>query len=393
MKIAILTSGTLPVPAVQGGAVENLVDFYLTYNEQHHLHDITVYSIWHPDVQRHQALLSTINHYQYIDASSMLGRLRKRLYGLRHHHDYYHYSIDFFLHESLCHIRRQSFDMIIIENRPGYVLQLPKTIETKVVCHLHNDFLNISTPKAKNIYCRTDSFICISNYIVNCVRTIDVNDHKCTTVYNGIDTFRFAQAHPIDRQSIGLDDDDFVVVYSGRLTADKGILPLLQAFHTLNEIPRLKLLIVGASSYGQDLRPTAFLKQLEETAHPFSRQVIFTGYVAYDQVPHYLKAADIAVVPSVWEEPLGLTAIEAMAAGLPLVTTRSGGIPESCECVATIVERTNLPERLANAILDLYQHPEKREQMSKAAIERSKHFSMERYCRDFFQALEDIHNT
>lgn len=45
MKIAILTSGRLPLPAVLGGAVENLIDFYLEYNDIHHLNDITVYSI------------------------------------------------------------------------------------------------------------------------------------------------------------------------------------------------------------------------------------------------------------------------------------------------------------------------------------------------------------
>ena len=45
MKIAILTSGILPVPAVLGGAVENLIDYYLEYNNQHQLHDITVYSV------------------------------------------------------------------------------------------------------------------------------------------------------------------------------------------------------------------------------------------------------------------------------------------------------------------------------------------------------------
>ena len=45
MKIAILTSGILPVPAVLGGAVENLIDFYLEYNERHQLHDITIYII------------------------------------------------------------------------------------------------------------------------------------------------------------------------------------------------------------------------------------------------------------------------------------------------------------------------------------------------------------
>ena len=52
MKIAILTSGILPVPAVQGGAVENLIDFYLEYNNIHKLHDITVISAYHKDVEK-----------------------------------------------------------------------------------------------------------------------------------------------------------------------------------------------------------------------------------------------------------------------------------------------------------------------------------------------------
>lgn len=63
MKIAILTSGILPVPAVQGGAVENLMDFYLDYNDKYRLHDITVYSIWHSNIESHPALQSEVNHY------------------------------------------------------------------------------------------------------------------------------------------------------------------------------------------------------------------------------------------------------------------------------------------------------------------------------------------
>ena len=45
MKIAILTSGILPVPAVQGGAVENLIDYCLEYNERHSLHEIMLLSL------------------------------------------------------------------------------------------------------------------------------------------------------------------------------------------------------------------------------------------------------------------------------------------------------------------------------------------------------------
>ena len=74
MKIAILTSGILPVPAVQGGAVEMLTDHLLEYNDRLRLHDITVYSVWHTDVERHPALQSEANHYRYINTTSLCGQ-------------------------------------------------------------------------------------------------------------------------------------------------------------------------------------------------------------------------------------------------------------------------------------------------------------------------------
>ena len=80
MRIAILTSGILPVPAVQGGAVENLIDFYLAYNDKFHLHDITVYSCNHHDTKNHPALKSKVNHYYYVDTTSIIAKIRKRLY-------------------------------------------------------------------------------------------------------------------------------------------------------------------------------------------------------------------------------------------------------------------------------------------------------------------------
>ncbi len=79
-----------------------------------------------------------------------------------------------------------------------------------------------------------------------------------------------------------------------------------------------------------------------------------------------------------------------MAAGVPLITTRSGGIPEICEGVATIVERENIVDHLASAILDLYQHPEKRQIMAAASLERSKLFDKETYAKNFFAALESL---
>ena len=86
MKIAILTSGRLPVPAVKGGAVENLLDFCLAYNDTHRLHDITVYSMAHPQAEVHEATKSTINHYRFIDLHSIWSKVCKKFHS--HHPGY-----------------------------------------------------------------------------------------------------------------------------------------------------------------------------------------------------------------------------------------------------------------------------------------------------------------
>jgi glycosyltransferase involved in cell wall biosynthesis len=119
-------------------------------------------------------------------------------------------------------------------------------------------------------------------------------------------------------------------------------------------------------------------------------KIVFTGFVPYQRIPDYLHLADIAALPSMWDEPFGLTIAEALAAGLPLVTTRSGGIPEICEGVATIVERDDVVNNLAQAIRYLYEHPEKRKLMSEASIERAKLFDKENYSEKFFAALENL---
>ena len=105
MKIAILTSGILPVPAIQGGAVETFLDFFLEYNNIHKEHDIVVYSVYAPQVKEHYALLSNVNHYYYIRTDSIWSRFKKYIFARTHPNTYHHYSIEFFLYECIKHIK------------------------------------------------------------------------------------------------------------------------------------------------------------------------------------------------------------------------------------------------------------------------------------------------
>ena len=390
MKIAILTSGILPLPAVQGGAVENLTDFYLEYNNQHRLHDITIYSVWHPDVERHPALQSTVNHYVYIKVTGLWAKLKKKWYQHTHHEEYYHYTIEFYLQEAIKDISRRSYDIILIENRPAYALKLKEVSNAKLVYHLHNEKLDSKSEKALDIYNAATCIITVSDYIKSRVLTINHYDEKTTTVYNGIDLHAFSSCnHSINRNSIGLQEDDFVMVFSGRVTAEKGIMQLIEAMTLLQDLPRIKLLVIGSSFYGNDDNENSFAKALREKAAHLSDRIIFTGFIPYAQMPNYLQIADIAVIPSVWDDPFPTTVLEAQATGLPIISTRRGGIPEQITEESAILLDTDeyFVDNLATAIRDLYQHPEKRKALGQAGLLHSQYFNKERFAKDFFEAL------
>lgn len=391
MRIAVLTSGILPVPAILGGAVENLIDFYLEYNEAHHLHDITIYSVSHPKTKNHPALASKVNHYYYVDVNSIWSKIKRKIYYYAHGEEYHHYFIEYFLEQSIKHIRKQDYDCIVLENRPSYSLKLKEITHAKLVYHLHNEKLTKQTPSYQVMYDAASLVICVSDFISKSVKAITPFDTKCITVHNGIDLNAFAiKSSHITRQDVGLNNQDFVIIYSGRINAEKGIKELTQAMNKLADYPRIKLLVIGGSFYGNAIGDDDFSKELRNCTKNIHERLFFTGFIPYKEVPSYLKLADLAIVPSMWEEAFGLTVLEAMAAGIPLITTRSGGIPEICEDVACIVNRENIIENLSEAIINLYHHPEIRANMSISSITKAQKFSKEEYATNFFKALNSL---
>ena len=391
MRIAILTSGILPVPAVQGGAVENFLDFFLEYNDRQKLHDITVYSVYNDKVEGHPALSSTVNHYNYIETRSLKSRIKKMFFRILHRNTHHHYSIDYFMHESFRHIRKCNYDIILLNNRPGYAEVLIGKTNSKLVYNLYNDKLNNSTREHLKIFEGASLIISTSDYITNRVKTIDPSAKKCVTVYSGIDLKKFTvdRLPQKKRDNLGLADNDCVLLFSGRVTEEKGILELVEAMNSLKDYPTIKLLVIGSSFYGNADSESDFIKALKSKAAAIQDRITFTGFIPYDQMPDFLQMADIAIIPSVWDDPLPTTVLEAQAMGKPIITTRRGGIPEEVTEKNAILLNTDehFTENLAAAILDLYQHPEKRKAMSLASMERAKLFDKETYARNFFKAL------
>ena len=393
MKLAILNCGMLPIPAVQGGAVENFIDYYLDYNDRHKLHDITVYSPWVPQVVNHPALSSLVNHYHFIDVSSLKARIERRLRKYFHPNEYFNYFIEYYFEKAYAHLKKQDYDYIVLENSPGLAYKLSKRGYKNIILHMNNDLLNSQTPYHDEIYNSFVKILTVSNYIKGRVSTIQPNNN-IQVLNNGIDLTIFSrkESSSINRKSLQLETDDFVIVYSGRVNKEKGVSELIDAMLLLKDYTNIKLMIIGGTYFGNASNEDDFVRSLKNKSKEIENRIVFTGFIPYESVPDYLQIADIAVLPSIWDDPFPTTELEAQAMGLPIITTVRGGIPEEVSEENAILLETDehIVNNLASAILNLYEHPEKRKQMSLIGIERAKHFDKETFARNFFDALEGL---
>lgn len=383
----------LPTPAIQGGAVENLIDFYLEYNDKMKLHDITIYSPWNPKLTKHPALNSNINHYVFIDVTSLNARIARKWYGFIHHNEYYNYFIEYYFEKVYVHLKKHDYDYIIIENGAGLAYKLSQRGHKNIILHMHNEVQQSKTRYHQAIFSSITKILTVSDFIKKRASKLFPID-KIETIHNGIDLKKFTRKNilPISRQQIGFADDDFIMVFSGRINQEKGISELIDAMLMLKDTPKIKLMIIGGTFFGNAGNEDKFVRSLKNKAKKIENNIVFTGFIPYEDIPNYLQLADIAVIPSIWNDPFPTTELEAQAMGLPIITTRRGGIPEEVTEKNAILLETDdhFVNNLASAILNLYQHPEKRKQMAAASIERSILFDKEEYAKKFFTALEGL---
>lgn len=388
MKIAILTSGILPVPAVQGGAVENLIDFYLEYNEHYRLHDITIFSVYHHNVEKHPALKSSVNHYKYINTSSILYKAQRKLFSL-HNKGIYDYFIEFFFEKAYRLLSQSHYDLIILENRPGFAVKLSKRVSTPIVAHIHFDMLSNSA--SNYIFDNIERIICVSDFLYD--KTSDVIKRKCITVYNGIDLKKFSipsnDAIYQQRHEYGISDNDILFVYNGRITPIKGVKELIEAVILVNN-KNIKLMIIGSPSFGISNNADDYNQSVYKSAQKIKDQIIFTGYQPYSRIPQLLSICDIAVIPSLCNDAFPTSVLEAQAMGLPIITTNLGGIPEQVTSDNAIIltPSESFTHELASAISLLAKDKSRYTKMKKASQNRAKLFSKEAYADSFFKAIE-----
>jgi len=189
--------------------------------------------------------------------------------------------------------------------------------------------------------------------------------HKITVIPTGVDIEKFQNAQPARREQFGLNSSDIVLVSVAHLVPVKGHPDLIRAFAIVkNELPNLKLLLIG------DGEPDYVCELKNLVTHlGLKGRVIFGG--KSDHVPSILKMCDGKILAS-QKEAFGAALVEAMAASLPVIATRSGG-PEEIVVDGETGWLVNAgdPEALAEAIRDFYNNPQKRHRFGQAGFERA----------------------
>lgn len=381
----------MPVPAVCGGAIETLITSIIKKYSKKDGIRLTIFSVYHKDaveaskkypevrfVWTHtNTFWNLFKHTIFLTVRQLTGRTIRVLQR--------HYN------EIAPVIQNEKFDLLIVEGGDEQaVIDIAKGYNREqLVFHAHIHFI----PK-EEVVKGYGHMIGVSEFVVReyekaCKIKVDTYVLK-----NAIDVDKFNRTISKEerkelRKKLGLQEDDFVVLYVGRLIQVKGILELMQSVLSIND-KHVKLLGIGSANFGKwTLSP--YERKVKKLAKNHSERIIFTGYIDNKELYKYSLLADIQCVPSLWEEAAGLVAIEAMAEGIPTIVTNSGGMIEYVnKNTSLIIERKDIIANLKRAICYMKEHSEIRQHMSENSKIQSKKYNEAIYYKNFVDIINKI---
>jgi glycosyltransferase involved in cell wall biosynthesis len=214
---------------------------------------------------------------------------------------------------------------------------------------------------------------------------LGIAPERVETLHNGLDLSAFAAPTAADRTRVradlGLAPEHVAILLSGRIVESKGqrltigLLPRL-----IQRVPHLRLLVVGDGPDLPACRELADRLGLHD-------HIRFTGQRS--DMPQVIAASDAAVMPSLQEEGFGFTALEAAAAGKPVVAFSGGAIGEIIDHGRSgfIVPRGD-SERLAEDLLRVASDPDRRREMGRVASSHARRFDIAHHIR----RLQDVYS-
>jgi len=231
-------------------------------------------------------------------------------------------------------------------------------------------------------------FVAITEYCAQLCRQEGIPGERVLVGGNAVDLERFNPGDPDEdlRLEMGAREGDFIVLALGRLRWEKGQWVLVHALRALDLAGSpVRGLIVGS---GGD---RGYLEKLA-AAYGLGEKLLFRERLPYDRVPALLRSVDCLVQPSLpvpqWQEQFGLAALEALACGIPVVTTATGGIPEVTGDAALYTPPGNYVA-LAEALERLRREPALRDELRARGLEQVRRFALPRVADIYAEAFRE----
>ena len=307
-------------------------------------------------------------------------------------------------------LRKQNCDIVHVYYFPQFA-NLIKRLNPglRVILHMHGEWL--TQIKFNNLAARLNNL----DLVISCSKFITQSiaakfpqvANRCRTLPMGLSTDAFP------RDDLQIDPDKPSpkrLLCVGRISPEKGVHVLLEAFElVLRRFPDASLTIVGPESIaakdeGVDLcldkdvaaslapfYEGSYLAQIKQKLSPeAARRVEFAGLVPYGDVPGYYANADIYISPSLYES-FGMSVIEAMAAGLPVVAARVRSFEDLISDGRDgLIVAASDPQAIADAVGKLFANAELRDSISCAAREAVRtQFSWETICSTLIQMYRE----
>ena len=218
----------------------------------------------------------------------------------------------------------QKFQIIEIHNRPYLVdsIFLSLKNQNKLSLFLHNDPLEMKGSKTiedrRNLLSKLDKIYCVSEFIKKRF-LIGIIDHlnKVVVLHNGV--IRKQKTMPKKQKQI---------IFVGRIVKEKGVDLFVDAIKDIYEdFKDWNFKIIGSPKLGIN-KLDEFAIKIKKDFESLGKRAKMTGFINSKKLNKIMSDTSIIVIPSVWNEPFGLVAAEAMSSGIALISSNSGGLPE-----------------------------------------------------------------
>ena len=284
----------------------------------------------------------------------------------------------------LKYMRSKPVDITHVHDNPFMGMR----IRTKILVMQYESPPLISSLRYQQAVGRCEAVISCSNYIKHLV--IEAASFPAEQIYvipNGVDWAYFAfPQRELARAELQVPEKAVVLVYSGRVVPDKGLMVLVDALQILVEKCQqdILLLVAGSAGLGHPYRDQTELNRTLPASFQYEQQVKnrceglpvrFLGDLSRSELRRLYHAGDIFVCPSVFQEPFGIVNIEAASAGLPIIASQVGGIPDVINHgVNGLLVPSENPPALAAALQQAIQDPQFRIHLARNAAEQARQY-------------------